>query len=76
MNKYFHICRVAYYSLPDHIITQTAKYECDKCGHKWKLRHSTGQPKPCNAPGLGCDKTDIQPYDFDPDPWREVYTYT
>ena len=51
---------------------QTAKYECKKCGQEWKLRHSEGQPKPCNA--VGCVNTDIEPDEFDPDPWKKVTT--
>lgn len=53
-------------------LCQTARYKCtkDTCGHEWKMRHSAGGLKSCDS--IMCDNEDIQPYDFEPDPWKHV----
>ena len=43
---------------------QIAKYKCPTCGDKWKTKNSRGSPKICE----GCGKTEIEPYDFIPNP--------
>ena len=41
---------------------QMAKYKCENCGEKWKVKNSTGGAKTCES----CGKKGILPYDFEP----------
>ena len=45
---------------------QTAKYKCEACGEKWKMKQSRGDAKTCET--QNCGEKGILPYDFIPNP--------